>query len=87
MAAVRRAWMLEGDLARVAAAALREGEAALARFGLELFRPLKPMLAQPAEDVDEALGHLERAALEWLGQRFAIQTALHGAGGAAARAH
>jgi DNA ligase-1 len=61
---VRRALMLAGNLPAVARAALLEGAAGLARFRLELFRPLQPMLAQPAENLDLALGRLGRAAVE-----------------------
>jgi DNA ligase-1 len=61
---VRRALMLAGDLAPVARAALREGRPGLARFHLQLFRPLQPMLAQPAADVGEALARLGEAAFE-----------------------
>jgi DNA ligase-1 len=61
---VRRALMLAGDLAPVARAALREGRPGLARFHLQLFRPLQPMLAQPAADVGEALVRLGEAAFE-----------------------
>ena len=64
-AAVRRAQMLSGDLGRTAAAALAGGAAALAGFGIELFRPLQPMLAQSAEDVDDALDRVGQAALDW----------------------
>ncbi len=64
-ASVRRAAMLGGGLAAIARAALAGGEAALARFGLTLLRPIQPMLAQSAEDVDAALARLGRAALEW----------------------
>jgi len=61
---VRRALMLAGDLAGVARAALVEGDAGLARFRIEPFRPLRPMLAQPADDLASALARTERAALE-----------------------
>jgi DNA ligase-1 len=61
---VRRALMLAGELPPVAKAVLTEGRAGLARFHLQLFRPLQPMLAQPAEDVSEALERLGEAALE-----------------------
>jgi DNA ligase-1 len=64
-AAVQRALMLCGDLAAVAQAALGEGPAALDRFHLEVGRPLRPMLARPAKDVDEALARLGEAAIEW----------------------
>jgi len=45
---VRRAMMLAGDLGAVA-----KGE--IGSFKIELFRPIKPMLAKTANDVDEAL--------------------------------
>ena len=61
---VRRALMLAGELTAVARAALTEGRAGLARFRLELFRPLQPMLAQTAADPSEALDRLGEAALE-----------------------
>jgi DNA ligase-1 len=65
-ASVRRAAMLGGSLFAVATAALSSGEAGLARFRLELFRPLQPMLAQTAEHVADALSRLGgRAAFEW----------------------
>jgi ATP-dependent DNA ligase len=47
-AEVRRALLLRGDLRAVAVAALADGSAGLARFRLEVGRPLAPMLAQPA---------------------------------------
>ncbi|MFL6195524.1 MAG: ATP-dependent DNA ligase [Thermoanaerobaculia bacterium] len=61
---VRRALMLAGELPSVARAVLTEGRPGLARFHLQLFRPLQPMLAQPAEDVSEAIERLGEAALE-----------------------
>ncbi len=63
--AVRRALMFANDAAEVAQAALTGGEPALARYRLQLFRPLQPMLAQPAADVDEALENLTEASLEY----------------------
>jgi DNA ligase-1 len=63
--AVRRAVMLAGDPAAVAHKALTEGRAGLAQFSLALFRPVKPMLAQPAVDAAAALAELGRAALEF----------------------
>jgi len=62
---VRRAVMMAGDVGLVARAALAEGRAGLDRFAIELFRPVKPMLAQPADDVEDALATLGRAALEY----------------------
>ena len=72
---IRRAVMLAGGPAAVARAALDEGPAGLARFRLELGRPVKPMLAQPAGDVDEALAALGEAVLEYKldGARVQVQ--------------
>lgn len=53
--AVRRALLLAGDLRAVALAARTGGAAALAGFGLQVGRPLAPMLAQSAPSVDAAL--------------------------------
>jgi DNA ligase 1 len=53
--AVRRAFMLSGRLPATAVAALRGGEEALGEFGLELGRPIRPMLASPGESLAEAL--------------------------------
>ena len=62
---IRRAMMVSGDTGAVALAALTEGTAGLAPFRLGLFRPLQPMLAQPGEDLEEALERLGEAALEY----------------------
>ena len=65
---VRRAAMLAGDLGVVAEAVLTEGEAGLAHWSLQLFRPVQPMLADSAPNVAEALqefGEGVAAALEW----------------------
>lgn len=62
---VRRAVMLAGDVAKVARALLEHGESALAQFDVQLFRPVQPMLAGSAEDVDEALADLGEAVLEY----------------------
>jgi len=62
---VRRAVMLAGDLPRVAHAALTDGADGLAGFAVRLFRPVLPMLAGTAETIEEALGELGEAALEW----------------------
>src|SRR6267378_3946210 len=62
---VRQAAMVAGGIAAVAHAALTEGAGALRRFALELMQPIAPMLAQPANDVAEALGMLGSAAFEW----------------------
>ena len=62
---MQRAFMLRGDLRAVAAAALRDGPGALDRFGLEVGRPLRPMLARPATGVEDAIERLGSAAVEW----------------------
>ena len=63
---VRRAVMLSGSLAVAAQAALGGGSAALARFGLHVGRPLKPMLASSEASIDEALAKFGgQAAVEW----------------------
>lgn len=64
-AEVRRALMLAGDLGAVAAAAVADGRNGLARFRLEVLRPLQPMLAQTAEDLDSALQKVGSATVEW----------------------
>jgi DNA ligase-1 len=62
---VRRAAMLAGDLGPVATAAIAGGSGALAAFRLTVLRPVQPMLAQTAADVDDALGRIHPAAVEW----------------------
>jgi ATP-dependent DNA ligase I len=62
---VRRAVMVTGDFAAVAEAALAGGAAALARFAIELFHPVQPMLAGSVEGTDEALQELGEAAFEF----------------------
>ena len=63
--ALRRAVMMAGDLPSVASVALTEGETGLAKFSVQLFRPVQPMLAGSADDEDAALTELGEAALEW----------------------
>ncbi|HEV2536819.1 MAG TPA: ATP-dependent DNA ligase, partial [Streptosporangiaceae bacterium] len=55
VAEVRRAMMLRGSLGAVAAAALSGGSAALGAFGLEVGRPVRPMLAASTPTIAEAL--------------------------------
>jgi DNA ligase 1 len=64
-AAVRRACMLAGDLGRTAAVALAEGRAGLEAVGLEVLRPVQPMLASTAADVAEAIAGLGLSSVEW----------------------
>ncbi|GAA0686695.1 ATP-dependent DNA ligase [Kitasatospora atroaurantiaca] len=63
--AVRRALMFRGSARAVAAAALEGGAPALHAFGLEVGRPVRPMLAASAPDVATALERVAPAALEW----------------------
>lgn len=63
--AVRRAFMLSGELPVTAHAAMAGGEGALAEFRLKLGRPLRPMLASPAESLDEALAEHASAIVEY----------------------
>jgi len=62
---VRRAAMFAGNLGEVARAALSAGAPGLARVSIGLHRPVQPMLAQPAEDIADALRRLGSAAFEW----------------------
>ncbi len=61
---VRRAAMLAGDLGAVAAAALAEGHPGLDRFRLQVLSPVRPMLAQTADGIDEALARISPASVE-----------------------
>jgi DNA ligase-1 len=78
---IRRAAMYSGSLGELARAALTEGAAGLARFQLELFSPVAPMLAQTAADVEQALEELGdgEIALEWKLDGARVQA--HKAGG------
>ncbi|RLU82304.1 ATP-dependent DNA ligase [Streptomyces griseocarneus] len=61
---VRRAVMLGGSAAAVARELLAHGPEALSAFRLEVGRPVLPMLAQTAKDVDDALDRLGPCAVE-----------------------
>jgi ATP-dependent DNA ligase I len=84
---VRRAFMLCGALPPIAAAALRDGVASLRAVGLEVGRPILPMLAQSAPDVTQALAQTSQTepgsparpvALEW--KLDGIRVQVHRAG-------
>jgi len=62
---VRRATMVVGDLGAVAAAAAAGGRVELGRFHLTVLRPVQPMLAQTAEDLQDALRRIHPAGVEW----------------------
>jgi len=61
----RRALMLSGDLTRMAEIAMSGGEDGLRDVGFELFRPVLPMLASAASDVEDAVAGFDRASVEW----------------------
>ena len=50
---VRRAYMLLGDVTKVAEFALTKGSEALKQIGVTLFVPIKPMLAEMVQDTQE----------------------------------
>jgi DNA ligase 1 len=62
---LRRATMAAGALPPVAAAALAEGAAGLARFRIRVMEPVQPMLAQTAAGVEEALAAVGEADVQW----------------------
>jgi len=63
---VRRAHMLHGDIGNVASLAMSKGATALERISLRLFIPVKPMLAEMADDADQVLGeHKDGTAFEY----------------------
>ncbi len=62
--ATRRALMLSGDLTRTAEIAFAQGETGLLEVGLEVMRPVVPMLASPAASVAEAVTAFRCASVE-----------------------
>ncbi len=62
---LRRAVMLGGRLDDAAAIALTEGRAGLEATGLEVGRPLQPMLASTAASPTEAIEAIGEASVEW----------------------
>ena len=64
--AVRTASMLTGDIGEVATVAKVQGKEGVLKLQFRIFRPVKPMLAQPAEDFDEIIKeHGGKTALEY----------------------
>jgi DNA ligase-1 len=61
---LRRAMLFTGDATEVAVLALSGGTEALQRLSIELFRPLRPMLAQTAKDVADAVTRLAPCVFE-----------------------
>jgi len=64
-AEVRRVVMLRGSITAAAGALLGPRADHAAPSGIELFRPIAPMLAAPAESIEEALQGLGDAQVEW----------------------
>jgi DNA ligase-1 len=77
-AVVRRACMLAGDLGHAAAIALSEGRAGLEAVGLEVLRPIGPMLASTSPDVAAAIKDLGLASVEWKLDGVRLQVHKHG---------
>jgi ATP-dependent DNA ligase I len=68
LADLRLAVMLRGALAPVAEAVLVEGAGGLARFRLEVGRPVQPMLASTSSGIDDAMARASEngpAGVEW----------------------
>ena len=85
VAEVRRAMMMRGSLGAVAAAAMAGGRDALRAFGLEVGRPVRPMLAASASSIADALAKIggaapaegtAEAAVEWKLDGIRIQAHL-----------
>ena len=70
---LRRAITVAGALTPVAQAVLTEGAAGLDRFRLVVGTPLRPMLAQSAPTISDALARTGRAAVEWKLDGFRVQ--------------
>ena len=52
---VRRSHMLLGDLGEVALTALKKGKTGLQRVSVQLFKPIKPMLAEMSYDISDVI--------------------------------
>lgn len=77
-AVTRRALMLSGDLTRTAEIAVGEGEAGLLAVGLEVMRPVLPMLASPGAGVAEAVTAFRCASVEHKLDGLRVQIHRHG---------
>ncbi len=54
---VRRAWSFCGDLGRVAETAQMQGDKGVRNINIQLFTPIRPMLATPAEKIDDVFAN------------------------------
>ena len=76
---VKRAYMFLSDLGDVAEVALEKGRGGLRRVNLELFKPVKPMLAEMCYDLREALReHGGVTAFEWKYDGVRVQIHVRG---------
>ncbi|HEY0717859.1 MAG TPA: ATP-dependent DNA ligase, partial [Streptosporangiaceae bacterium] len=73
---VRRALMLSGSMSTVAETALALGRPGLQEFGLQVGRPIGPMLASSAATVEDALAKITPAAVEWKMDGIRVQVHL-----------
>ncbi len=64
VADMRRATMMAGNMSVVARALFERGASALAEYDVQVFRPVQPQLAQPAQDTGVALETMGVAAFE-----------------------
>lgn len=55
---IRKAYMLSGEIGKIARVALSEGREGIRAIKITLFNPIRPMLAIPAESLEEALGEM-----------------------------
>ncbi len=71
---IEKAHALTNDYALVAKTALEQGNAGLSKLSLVMFRPIKVMLAQKADGIDDAFETVERpAAIEYKFDGFRMQ--------------
>src|SRR6201994_379285 len=75
---VRRALMLSGSMTTVAQTALTQGREGLRGFGLQVGRPIGPMLASSAPTIEDALAKITPAAVEWKMDGIRVQVHLRG---------
>src|ERR1700759_3817583 len=75
-AEVRRALMLSGSMTTVAETALAQGADGLREFGLQVGRPIGPMLASSAPTIEDALAKITPAAVEWKMDGIRVQVHL-----------
>ncbi len=62
---VERAYMITNDFGRVAVVAKNEGKEGLEKLKIQLHIPVKMMLAQVAESVEDAVREMGKVAVEW----------------------